>query len=139
MQHFPIVILIFGTMIAGCSNAVAPREVQLPDMYGNWQWVKSVGGFAGTTITPATSGYTQRITLKSDNSGEFYKNDTLTVAMRFTIRRERTSFSPDSVDVIHYMDSTRLFSQIVSLVGHDTLALADLCMDCFDHTYVRIK
>jgi hypothetical protein len=139
MKHSLIVILILGTTIFGCSTGVAPTEPRLPDIYGNWQWVKSVGGFAGTTVTPATAGYTQRVVLKSGNTCEYYKNDTLMTTAQFAIYREKTSFSSDSVDVIHYLAPVHFFDQIVSQAGSDTLALADLCMDCFKHTYVRIK
>jgi hypothetical protein len=139
MNIYRILILIIGATFAGCSTGTAPTEPRSTDIYGNWRWLQSVGGFAGTTITPASAGYTQRIVLKSDNSCEFYKNDVLMTTVQFTIRREKTSFSSDSVDVIHYLGSDQLFDQIISLAGSDTLALADLCMDCFHYTYVRIK
>ena len=137
MKHVHKILLLVGALLIGCSKITAPPEPQPQGIYGNWRWTQSVGGFAGTTITPATAGYTMRIVLRTDNFSEFYKNDTLQTITRFIIRRKKSLFSPDSVDVIHYEDTTRFISQIISVVNSDTLALVDLCFDCYGHIYVR--
>ncbi len=134
-----IVTLIFCTLSCGCSKQTSPTEPEPQGIYGSWNWVKSVGGIAGLTITPAAAGYTERLVLKSDNNCESYRNDTLVATTQFTIRREVTLFSLDSVDVIHYADTNRFMKQIISVIGSDTLGLIDLCYDCFGHTYMRTQ
>ena len=139
MMHFWIFMLIFCTLSSGCSKQTSPTEPEPQGIYGNWNWVKSVGGIAGVTITPASAGYTERLMLKSDNNRESYRNDTLVATTQFTIRWEKSPFSPDSVDVIHYADTIRFMDQIISVICSDTLGLFDLCYDCFGHTYTRTR
>jgi hypothetical protein len=127
-------------ILSGCSKDASPTAPRQEGIYGNWNWVKSVGGpGGGAIITPALAGYTQRIALKPDSTYELYQNDTLVGTTRFSIRREKTIFSSDSADVIHFKDSMRFLSQTISLDGVDTLGLGDLVYDGFGHLYTRIK
>jgi hypothetical protein len=104
---------------------------------GSWNWIKSIGGFAGTTRTPATDGYTVKIELTRDSVYNVYRDGGLTVSRRFSIHREKNSYSPDSVDVLSYPNDPAIPRQNIMLMSRDTLIIIDQCMDCYNSFYVR--
>ncbi len=105
-----------------------------PAIYGKWNWLKSVGGITGHTLTPPPI-----VRIEYERSGLFsyYRNDTLVSTTTFIIRCEPTFLSADSSDVIHYQDSLRFVPQAFR-IDNDTLKLTDLCIDCYGHAYRRI-
>jgi hypothetical protein len=130
---------------AGCTKNSSPTQIVSNDhqsdttYIGSWNWVKSIGGFAGGTRTPASEGYNIKIVLKTDSTFELYDNDTLNATTKYYIRREKPYSNSDSIYIIHYRDSIRFHQQFISLIGYDTLNLVDQCMDCYNSFYSRIK
>jgi len=125
-----------NTFQIDCSGRPRPR---VPDsLYGSWNWIKSVGGIAGITYTPRSVGYTQKIILSRDNTSRFYKNDSLAIICPFDVYYISLSQN-DSIPVIHYLDTRKTIDQAINFVTADTLILNDTCIDCFSHTYVRIR
>ncbi|MBI4547810.1 MAG: hypothetical protein HY707_07515 [Ignavibacteriae bacterium] len=104
-------------------------------LYGKWNWLFSVGGFAGHTLRPPPA---VRVEYYPNGSFFYYRSDTLVATTSFTIRREKTILSPDTLDVIHYLDSLRFLPQAFQ-VDRDTLRLTDVCIDCYYHVYERIR
>jgi hypothetical protein len=104
-------------------------------IYQKWDWVKSVGGIAGMTITPATAGYTEQRIYRPDGTMSVRRNGAPFLSTTYTITHEKTDFSEKEEDVIRYEDQS-IQPQIMRLEG-DSLHLTDLCYDCFGHTYTR--
>jgi hypothetical protein len=100
---------------------------------GTWTWLRSAGGLWYHVITPPPA---RTAVFGTDSTVRFLQNDTLTAEMTYAIRREPTLFGPALRNVIHYADSMRYQPQTYSILG-DTLYLSDLCIDCFNHLYVR--
>lgn len=137
MKAITIISLLLFLYLPGCSKVTSPTEPVL-DVLGNWNWVESVGGFAGRTMTPKSEGFTLRLVFKFDNRSEFYRNDTLSASTKFTISRQ--VIGSDSVKVISYENNPYMYkSQYITVVHNDTLILQDLCMDCYRHTFTRIR
>lgn len=133
---FACLVLLAGAFRApGCSsdNSVAPPP---EDLLGSWTWVSSTGGFAGDTRTPGTTGYTEAILFRPDGRFELYRNDSLRSATTFAVRRESTMFHPGVGEVVHY--GSGHMDQEATHAGPDTLLLADRCIDCYIHIYLRI-
>ena len=130
--HLPEAVLRCGTVVL-LTREGKRIPLRHQELYGSWTWAQSSGGIAGITLTPPPSG---RIEFTRNGDFRSFRSDTLLIASMFTIRRERTSFSPDVVPVIHYRDSLRLQPQIYRIRG-DSLFLTDLCIDCFSHLYLR--
>lgn len=103
-------------------------------IYGKWNWLISEGGFGWLRLTPPPA-----VRIEYDRNGLFsyYRSDTLIATTPFTLRREKTIFSPDTCDVIHYQDPLRFVAQLFR-IDNDTLKLTDLCIDCYGHAYRRI-
>ena len=101
-------------------------------VYQTWDWVQSRGGIAGVTLTPASTGYTQRAIYRSDGKYELYRNDSLIQSTTYSISQKEINGAPQSV--IAYADQS--IPQVLQLRS-DTLELVDQCTDCFDHIWVK--
>jgi len=119
-----------GTICHPCR--VAPRL-----LHGVWRWVRSFGGIAPMERTPQTVGYTQTNIYRSDGIFEMLRDSVLQVRTPYTVRFEKVSSFPAGF-VIRYEDSG-LIPQLILSVTRDSLKLMDLCMDCYEWTFVRVK
>ena len=72
--------LLLGTLNS-CEES--EPEPTCPDLTGEWEWVKFIGGFGGDTITPADLGITKTLVITSDTFSVFL-NDTLNSMTTFT-------------------------------------------------------
>ncbi|MCS7082560.1 MAG: hypothetical protein N2561_09415 [Bacteroidetes bacterium] len=118
-------------LLAGCAT-VGPLERRLE---GRWQWVESTGGLAGLRRTPQSEGYNQELVFYSHKL-EVWRSGKLVTVLRYRIERKRTLLQPEPGDVLVYEDLF-LPEQLIRWGRGDTLYLADVCADCFVHTYVR--
>jgi hypothetical protein len=110
------------------------NEPQVFDrLIGGWEWVRSVGGIGGNTITPESVGYTKETYFQRDSTYQEYRNDTLFLSTRF--RLYQRPLGEDTVDVLQIDDSQPL--QIVNATD-STIELMDECIDCYSHFYRRL-
>lgn len=125
MRLLGITILIF---ITSCDSGVKPEH----GLMYQWNWLGSSGGFAGQTITPASTGdkiiieFTSKKYLK-------YVNGQLEEEVRYSIKEGESIFSTQKTNIIELRSGWR---QSYKISG-DTLFLADECFDCSGHVYVR--
>ena len=121
----------FRVTCATDTTNLIPRE-----LYGSWNWIKSQGGIAGITITPATAGYTRKVVYHYNLLYESYKNDSLELVSPFSVYD--LAESPFGSHLfIHYEALPAYRDQYIYQLTRDTLVLGDNCIDCFVHTYVR--
>jgi hypothetical protein len=120
--------------LAGRGSWVAWKTILDPVLFGQWKWVKSVGGIAGVELTPPPE---QHLAFGPDGTVARYRDGTLVLSTNYTIVREvQPLFGPDTLDVIHYSGSS--LSQAFT-IQHASLILSDQCIDCFVHLYTRIR
>jgi hypothetical protein len=122
----------FSVTCPSDSSSNVPRA-----LYGSWNWVKSQGGIAGVTITPASAGYTRKVVYNPNMTYEWYKNDSLEVMSAFSIYYI-TESPLDTFPVIHYDSLPEFQDKMIYSLKNDTLVLSDRCIDCFVHTYVKV-
>jgi len=134
-------LVVLVATLAGCAvHTLPPIETRFgPALFGTWEWRQSTGGIAGRTETPATRKYREKLVLEPSGFYQVFRDDSVAVTGRFSIAREATQFRPDSAYVIRWDGLLPLHSAIVEMQGADTLRLTDLCVDCYDHLYVRAK
>jgi len=135
-------LLALFWFLPGCSAKLIPTapsaSVRSDSTYiGTWNWVRSIGGYAGRTETPESNGYTMRIELTSDSVYREYRSDIVTISRRFSIRRETRPDSPDSFDVISFPGVSVEPPMHIRLTGRDTLNLVDQYMDGYSRFYSR--
>lgn len=100
---------------------------------GNWQWVESVGGIAGTTETPSSTGNEIMLEITPASIKKF-TNGTLTKMWPYTIASGQSIFGGNRLMVIYEDDSAPQSFTVVE----DELVLTDECHDCYENRYVRI-
>lgn len=131
------VVLIF-TVITLCSfNSCNKKGEPGPtSIVGKWRWVKSVGGFAGQTITPQTAKYNLHEEFNADSTFKAFKNDSITAQGKFSIVKNYKLSSSTTVDVLKM---NKPYNQAF-IIRNDTLFINDVFIsDGFGTTYVRIK
>lgn len=103
-----------------------------PDLTGEWDWVKTYGGFGGITMTPESEGYSQTLYFSKVNSWFIVREKEIIHSgnYRFTTvsvggeKRSAILFDNRPMEIFYRLKS-------------DTLFLDPNCMDCFHDIYVR--
>jgi hypothetical protein len=108
-------------------------EPDVPAITGNWKWIRSTGGIAGRTFTPASEGYSVLFKF-AGNSLTVLRNDSV---------KATTNVSADG-SALHYNPAVSVFlfdpqmdRQTVRALKGDTISLADPCCDRYDHVFVK--
>lgn len=98
---------------------------------GTWQWTKSIGGFAGSTHTPATENET-RLLVIDDFLFQEYHNGSLYFESPYELEiRQDSAFGTNKFIVFEKGGE----NAVVQEGNH--LELHELCPDCFDNYYKR--
>lgn len=126
MRLLGITILIF---ITSCDSGVKPEH----GLMYQWNWLYSSGGFAGHTISPASTGDEIRIEFSSKKFHN-YVNGQLDEEVRYSIELGESIYSTQKTNIIKFRNSKKQSFK----VSGDTLFLADECYDCYGHVYLRI-
>lgn len=137
MKRVPRVALAALLFTAACaaSQLTGPSE----DLPGSWEWVRSEGGIAGGTRTPASEGFTMRLEFDADGTVELFRDGQRVGATTWSVAIGDESSSHGAVPVVRYADALLGFpEQAVRFTTRDTLVLVDACCDGFAYTFVRI-
>lgn len=130
-------ILIFA-MITLCSVSSCNKD-KMPtstSIIGKWRWVKSVGGIAGSTVTPQSTGYNLSEEFKADSTFKRFKNDSLITQGKFSIVRNYKYTSTETIDVL----KTGGLDDLAFVIRNDSLFVSDIFIsDGFNTVYVRVK
>lgn len=101
---------------------------------GQWQWIQSVGGFFGQTLTPESEGFNQFLYFTSDNNFTRLREDTILHSGKYELKKV-----DGEVQVFYKVpEDPPVISQTVDFNTPDTLILRDNCTDCYVNTYVRM-
>jgi len=132
MKFYAIVLIAFLLSLSCCS--ILGSNSNHSDIVGNWKWIKSTGGFAGHTITPDSTGYSQQqLHFSKDHKFLFFQADTLVTSGQYSLSNQSGNI------IINYNAATGsdLPDQWIEFNKNDTLILKDRCADCYTSTYRR--
>lgn len=121
----PIAILC----LAGCNGS--------DDCYtaagigGEWQWTKSIGGFAGSTRTPSTENETRRLVIDDFQFKEFVNGELIFESAYDVEMRTDSAFGTNKFIIFENGGENAY------LLEGNKLELHELCADCFSHFYTR--
>ena len=119
------IVLLFA--IASCDeDCTVPTTV-----IGEWTWVKSVGGFAGHTITPESEGYTKKLVI-DDHFYTEYINDSIDFKTQYDLR-----FDQDSIFGTPYVIEFDSGGLVAYAHEGNQLKIIEVCADCYTHFYTR--
>ena len=116
----------------GCSDPVVPRTVEL--LEGTWTWVESIGGIAGETRTPASTGETMTLRFVGADSVELTRDGVLAGATTYQL----FLLDDGGSTVIEYAQPLFGFAFQGLFVGDEELILSDGCCDGFVYTFQRV-
>lgn len=124
-----ILLILIGFSIWSCS---VNDEKTTGEIIGNWNWIGSSGGIAGTTETPESTGDKRKLKITTD-SIKSYLNGAVYLKTKYTVEtRESLLFNEPRKMII----SENEFKQIIDFDG-DTLVLIGDCNDCFTTEYKK--
>jgi hypothetical protein len=136
MTMFRHILLLVGLFVLPLSCSLLEGEGE-PNIFGQWRWIETSGGFAGTVTRADSVSYTRRLVLNPSGIFRKYRNDSLIVEGVFDLQRAE----PEHIQwklVYSDLNGDRLRpDDWVNLQGPDTLMLVDTCADCYRETFVR--
>ena len=121
-------LTLIGLLTMNCSND-DDGEIRT-NIIGQWNWIKSTGGIAGSTYTPESTGENKRLIITSD-SIKYFTNDNLVSKVKYTIELRdiygeiRELIVPDPLGITQFFE-----------LNENKLTLIDYCNDCFVNEYV---
>jgi hypothetical protein len=137
MRYFTLIfIALVFCSASSCNKNDDPGPSS--SLVGKWRWVKSVGGIAGTTLTPQTEGFTQTQVYGADSTYKMYRNNAIELENTFTVVKNYKQ-GDQTVDVLKINNNDVNRSAFV--IRNDTLYTTDYLFisDGFSTVYVRVK
>jgi hypothetical protein len=124
-------VMVLMAAASGCGNATGPLSGD--EIVGVWDWEESSGGFASTTITPESAGYTMTLEFTASGDVEMIREDVVASS------GYRIVLTDDgNAERIEYDVSLLGFeTQEVTFVG-GRLVLTDPCCDGFTYRFARV-
>ncbi len=99
---------------------------------GTWNWVESIGGIGGWTLTPETEKKTKKLIIDNFNYRE-YENDSLIFESRYSF-----VIRPDTYRNTNYYIVFEQACELAVAIMGNKLELYENCWDDgFFHTYIR--
>jgi hypothetical protein len=122
-------------LLSGCS--LFENEQTIPDeIAGQWQWVRSTGGFVGQVIEADSVDYSQSLKIFQDNRAVWYKDREMLMSYRLDPKTE----DGERRFVMHPQLKNKAGSEfILTILGvkNGVLQVMDDCMDCYMHSFVK--
>ncbi|MGI4761676.1 MAG: hypothetical protein ACRYF0_13285 [Janthinobacterium lividum] len=82
--------LALGTLLLA-GNSSCKKEAGPSEIFGDWQWVSSTGGFTGKQVhTPASTNLSRTVSFRRDSMFVECDNGRCTLPAKFTSRMERS-------------------------------------------------
>lgn len=138
MKTIFYVIVLIVLFLACNSNPINEQSEPITSkLEGEWLWTQSMGGLTGQIIIAPEN---EKVILKFNSDGYYsqFRNDTLKYSSTYMIKKDRTIYSMDSLDVIFFKDY--IFEKLVLFkLMDDTLEVADNFYDGFGSTYIKIQ
>jgi len=124
-----LIILFFTMLVTSCQKEIDCDISQ--KLNGVWNWVESIGGIGGWTLTPESEHKTKTIKIENMTYRE-YENDSLVIQARYNF-----IIKPDTYYETHYFIELENGGEIAFNIIGSELKLYEQCFDCYHHTYKR--
>lgn len=122
----------FSLLLFLCFSCRKEKDCPKPEgIRGEWQWVESVGGIGGWTLTPESEKISKTLRIDDFTYREFV-NDSLVYESEYDLEIRKDTFW-DTDRYIIFKDGDERAIKITA----STLELYELCFDCFFHKYKR--
>ena len=127
------VLLVLVAGLGGCSSST---DSDSDPLIGDWAWVRSTGGIAGLTLTPASEGYTVVLRFSSDGRAEWWRDGVLTQGTTYQATRQASS-GAETWAVTYAVPLSGFAAQTATFPSASELVLTDPCCDGFVFEFER--
>ena len=104
-KYFTLFLLAIA--IVSCSNDDSSVDIPTSTrIIGNWNWISSVGGVDNLTLTPNSTGYTQRLEFTVDTV-KYYFNDELMSESPYSIEIQESTIHGGTHEMLITMYEAR--------------------------------
>ena len=125
-----VMILLIGVVISCTTQKTGNKKINIT---GNWLWMESMGGIAGVTRTPESTGKIMNLQITKD-SIHYYENGELKNSVPYKLSYGKLMLSNEPSWYIGDSMSKTGITRRDSL-----LILTEDCFDCFTHKYSKMK
>lgn len=128
-------IFTFGLVVGLSPTACGTLTTSTTNdrLSGEWMWVESVGGIAGMTLTPESTGETMTLRFRHGDSIDLVRDGSLQRSVGY----ETTRDDSDGEFLLTTDPPLFSFESQTAAVRVDTLILVDPCCDGFIYRFVR--
>ena len=128
---YVILTLVLITITCYSCHKESDETGNMAMLQGKWNWVKSVGGFAGQTNTPTSTGSTAAVEFTADSIFSEYSNGKMLYKTGYKIVFDQKA----NYWLISFNNQRSGF--YVSFINRHKLILWDYTSDAFESTYSR--
>lgn len=134
-----LAILLAGLLLAGCDDDPAGPADRFA---GRYDWTVSTGGFAPTTRSPASEGYTARLEFDGHGTVRGYRDGALVATAAYTAT-ELPTMGPLPVWTMEFdpalavLPFAALHEETVRYVQNGIIEFADPCCDGWTHAFTE--
>jgi PKD repeat protein len=127
-----VLIFIISILAASCSLESSSNSSS-NSITGTWTWQKSVGGIAGTTLTPESTGTQKKLLFSSDGKVTVYLNNEITATNTYEIKKGPSIFDEKESTLLIFGGNT----YVIQFLTEDSFSLSDNFADGFSSLYKR--
>lgn len=121
----------FLLLICALLTACKDDDEQTAGLLGEWEWVQSIGGDNGETLTPLTEGVTRHLEIDL-NTYKAFENDSLIFESTYLTEIRTDSFFGSNVFLVFPGGAAQ------SIIREDDeLILSEYGLHRYTHTYVK--
>lgn len=128
-----VLIFIISILAASCSLESSSNTSSSNSILGTWTWQKSVGGIAGTTLTPESTSTQKKLLFSSDGKVTVYLNNEITATTTYEIKKGPSIFDEKESTLLIFGGNT----YVIQYLDEQNLTLADNFADGFSSLYKR--
>jgi len=130
---FMVSVLVPGVLLQpGCKKTDLSLDSNL---FHDWEWIETSGGFAGEFRTPGSEGYTQSLKFEKNGTYTKYKDNVVVERGTFTIITGQSILDHKEHDMVVFSNGN--LPQTIFVLTEHELTLAEECIDCYTHRYRR--
>lgn len=138
MKKYLLILTVL--FFISCDSDDSVRSAK-KDLKGKWNWINSMGGFAGTVNTPETEKKTIILEF-TDTTVKTFVDGNLQSETKFQIQTHKSIYGGERKMIVTNYDDDFTSEFLIKKsfeIKDDELILSDECSDCYVSKYKRIK
>ncbi|MTI87181.1 MAG: hypothetical protein FH748_04345 [Balneolaceae bacterium] len=134
-------VILYCFLLASCSLFSNDPRLD-PNIIGDWEWERSVGGIGGNAIDADSVDYSQQLEVMASGDAFWYKDG----IVKHVFKVERGDWEIyDGLFVMIAIDTTTNepitdgIVRVIEMATRRTMMIAEECADCYTHTFIAAE